>query len=237
MRKLIATALCAASLSMAACRPIHTEPLRSSNLQMYSVGQLGFVRGKTDFESAKRMMEKRGMTGISDDFYVFGKKIFHAISADYQTDIHIFEDNHYSGSIPVKCGSVLPYGYQLRLGESEGRLRLLALYRDPLEYTFQKKMARPARIDVFTHGDSFRFMKSIRMDGLSRAHSGLTRPIFVGHDLGMGIIFLARDNDGRVWDKAYILSVRGSSASIKAIPLSEAEGCSCVRDYIYGDHK
>lgn len=237
MRKLLITAMCAASLSMADCRPIRTEPLRSANLQIYTVNQLGLVKGKTHFDSLKSKMEKRKMTGVSESAYTIGKTTYQAITADYQTEVHIFENSRYTGSLPVKCSDVLPYGYNLRIGESGGKLRLLALYRDPLEYTFEKRLARPARIDVFTYDDSFRFMKTIPLHNLSEKHGGLTRPHFVGHDLDIGIIFLARDNLGSVWDKAYILSVTDGAVKIKSVPISEAEECSCVRDYIYGNRK
>lgn len=233
MRKLVLAAMCAASLSLTNCPLAHMEPLRSSNLQTYSVRELGLIHGKTDFASARAAMKRRKMTGIAEDFYVKGGKIFHAITADYQGEIHLFEDNLYKGSIPVKCGSVLPYGYQLRIGESKGRVRLLALYRDPLEYTFEKKLAAPARIDVFTHEGSFRHLKTISLKSLSEAHGGLTRPVFVGHDMDVGIIFLARNNHGAVWQKAYLISVTDETTSIKSVPLSEAAKCSCVQDYIY----
>lgn len=233
MKKLFIAAMCAASLSMGGCA-IHREPLRSSNLQTYSVGQLGLVKGKTSFESAKAAMKRRKMTGIAEDFYVKGDSMFHAITADYQSEIHLFKNNRYAGSIPVKCGSVIPYGYRLRIGESKGKVRLIALYRDPLEYTFEKKMAAPARIDVFTHEDSFRYLKTISLRGISQKHGGLTRPIFVGHDMELGIIFLARTDNGSVWPEAYILSVTDEAARMKAVPLSEAAKCSCVHDYIYG---
>jgi hypothetical protein len=237
MRKLLITAMCAASLSLAYCRPIRTEPLRSSNLQMYTINQLGLIKGKTHFDSAKRRMEQKKMTGIAEDSYTIGKTMYQAMTADYQTEIHIFENSRYTGSVPVKCGPILPYGYSLRIGESEGKLRMLALYRDPLQYTFQKGLAHPSRVDVFTYDESLRFMKTISLSTLSKTHSGLTRPIFVGHDLGIGIIFLARDNDGRVWDKAYLVSVTDSAVKMKSVPVSEAEGCSCIRDYIYGNQK
>ena len=228
-------AMCAASLSLTNCPIVHREPLRSSNLQTYSVRELGFIPGKTDFSTARAAMKRRKMTGIADDFYTKDGKLFHAITADYQSEIHLFEDNLYKGSVPVKCGSVLPYGYRLRIGESNGKVRLIALYRDPLEYTFEKKMAAPARIDVFTHEDSFRYARTIPLRGLSEEHGGLTRPIFVGHDMEIGIIFLARNDRGSVWPKAYILSVTDAAARMKSVPLNEAAKCSCVHDYIYGD--
>ncbi len=234
MRKLLISAMCAASLSLPCCNLIQTEPLRSSNLQMYTVNQLGLIKGKTHFDSAKRRMEKRKMTGVAESAYTLGKTTYQAIAADYQTEVHIFENGRYTGSVPTKCHDVLPYGYSVRLGESEGKLRLLALYRDPLEYTFEKRLASAARIDVFTYDDSFRFTKTIPLHKLSEQHGGLTRPIFIGHDLDIGIIFLARSNRGSVWDKAYLLSVTDSAVQMKSVPLSEAEKCSCVRDYIYG---
>jgi hypothetical protein len=237
MRKLIGVVVLAAALSPSqACRSVMVEPLRVDNMDAMTIRQLGFVKGRTTFAQAERMMKSHGLTGISKDVYVDDRnKLFQVVSADYQDKVHVFEDNRYKESVDIGCKGMLPYGFALRLAKTKGKVVLMALFRDALDLTDRLSVAGPPRIELFEREDgSFKSINTISLGRLSQRHGGLTSPLFVGHDLGLGVIFVARGRDGRVWERAYMISMKQGEIRVLGMPLEEAARCSCVRNYIYG---
>ena len=113
------------------------EPLRIENWQDLDERQLTFAQGTT-LQEAEQIMRRVGLTGIRTDTYVGdGSRMLSAISADFQSRIHLFEDNRYQRSVLVRSGGVLPFGYALRVAKSRDQLLLVALYRDPVGLTNQ----------------------------------------------------------------------------------------------------
>ncbi len=243
MKKLAAAAAIALSLSPG-CRyflPVVTEPIRIENTDDMSPAKLGFVKGETTFAQAQAMMRGKNLSGLTKTVFADLRPgardlVLNAISADYQMAVHVFENDRYRESVRLHAGSVLPYGGALTISSSGNSIFLLALYRDPLEMTDQKLMAQPPRIEIFEQsGGSFVFRSTFHIGKIAADNGGITRPIFVGHDLDDGVMLLARDNDGVIWDGAYFLRLENGSLKTTHVSLQEASRCSCVQKYMYGE--
>lgn len=234
MRKFVGAALVATSVSFS-CLPVMVEPLRVNNIDSITAVRLGFVRGKTTFLQAERLMKAQGLTGISKDSFIDGGPARDAITADYQDKIHLFESNKYRESIEVEGAEMLPYSYGLRFARHGKNLFLMALFRDALDMTEQHERAKAPRIEFFRmKNGSFVHSHNYFMKNLSEKMGGLTDPVFVGHSLDDGVLFLARDSEGRVWDSAFHIRLRKGRTLFSSVPLSEAARCSCIQNYLYG---
>lgn len=212
------------------------EPLRIQNWNDLDERQLGLSR-TTSIAEAVRSAKVSGLTGVRTDTYLSEPEglVLGALGADYQTRVQVFENDRYVQSVTLAAGGVLPYGVVPRLARSRGQTLLIVLYRDPMELTSPLAPAHGPRLEVFRrHDGGFTPVKTFPLDGLRSATGGIASPIFVGHDLDEGVIFLARDNEGAVWKNAYLMSLSGGECVLKELPLDEAARCSCVRDYIYG---
>ncbi len=243
MRKLAAGIMVACSLS-GGCRyllPVVAEPIRIENADDMAPERLGFAKGKTTFDEAHAAMKSRRLTGITKTIYTDTRSkgpslVLHALSADYQTRVHIFEDGLFADTVRLPSGGVLPYGGALSISSAGGKVFLLALYRDPLEMTDHKAMAQAPRIDIFERTDGrFVFRSRFSLGTIASENGGITRPIFVGHDLDEGIMLLARDSDGVIWDGGYFLRLEGGLLKTAHVPLEDASRCSCVQKYMYGE--
>ncbi len=243
MRKLVAGALLACSLS-GGCRhllPAVEEPIRIANTQDTSPERLGFEKGKTSFDEAAASMKSIGLTGVARTMYtdITAKGpslVLQALSADYQTKVHIFENGYYSGSVAVPSGKVVPYGEALTISSRGKDVFLLALYRDPLEMTAEAWRAEAPRIDIFERtAGTFVFRSRFSLKQIAADNEGITHPIFVGHDLSMGVMLLARDRRGTIWDGAYFLKLENGLVKATHASLNEVSRCSCVQRYMYGE--
>jgi hypothetical protein len=245
MKRRLAAYAAVAALSIspgcASLFPIVEDPIRIENMDSMGAAKLGFVKGKTAFEAAEKLMRDKKLTGISKTTLIWEKSpLIGAISADYQLEIHLFENNVYKESISLMSGSILPYCLSLKLVSSESKIHLLAMYRDPMDLVEDPELQRrsPAsnpRIMVFTRKDGS-FLPSDLADigGLVKRMGGLTSPIFVGSDMDMGIMFLARDKSGAVWKNAFLVRMEKNKLEFKPISLAEAARCPCMEKYLYG---
>jgi hypothetical protein len=210
------------------------EPIRIGNWADLDERQLALVPGRTTLREAQQAMRQAGLTGIRSDTYADdGPRVVSALSADYQSRILVFENNRYQRSLSVRSGDVLPFAYALRVARSGDYLLILAVYRDPLSGT-DAPSARGPRLALFVDEErGFEFVRSVPLDEIARANGGMTSPFFVGHDLGEGVMFLARKSDGGLWNSAYVMSIRGRELDLKPLPMEEAARCSCVEKYVY----
>jgi hypothetical protein len=241
--KVFAAAL--TSVTLLGCGAIQREPLRIDNAQIVSAQELGFQRGKTKFTDAHNLMKKRRMTGISTEsnLSVSGKRL-DLLAADYQTEMFLFEEGTFRQSLKLHTSDILPYGFALRIANSKNRDVILALYRDPLEMVSSVDhgmRVKPPRIEIFVESNG-NFVRNgiLHLSKLSKTHGGLTDPLFVGHDLDINLMLIARGLNGVIWNKAYFLGFREVEGQVrlavtKSVPLSEAAKCSCVQDYLYGE--
>ncbi|HSB47557.1 MAG TPA: hypothetical protein VLD37_06085 [Candidatus Bilamarchaeum sp.] len=243
MRRLIVAGALAASLAASpSCRhflPSMPEPLRIENADDISPERMGFARGKTTFSEAESLMKGRRLTGIAKTMYtdIDARRgdVLQAISADYQTRVHVFENDRFLESVNLNCGGVLPFGMALRIAKSGPRLFLMALYRDPLEMTDQAARSEAPRIEFFEREKgAFRYSRALRLSGVNARHGGMSRPIFVGHSLDDGVFFIARDREGGIWDGGYYVKMENDRLGMTYVPLAKASGCSCIQRYMYG---
>ncbi len=241
--KVFAAALTSATIL--GCGAIHREPLRIDNAQIVSAEELGFQRGKTKFTDAHSLMKRRRMTGIvaESNISVSGKRL-DLLAADYQTEMFLFEEGTFRQSLKLHTSDILPYGFALRIANSKNRDVILALYRDPLEMVSSVDhgmRVKAPRIEIFVESNgTFARNGILHLSKLSKTHGGLTDPLFVGHDLDINLMLIARGLNGVVWNKAYFLGFQEARGQVrlavtKSVPLSEAAKCSCVHDYLYGE--
>ncbi len=225
----------ASAVALPACLPpVKAEPLRLSNPNRYSALQLGFVKGKTDPDSAEKTMKHYHLSGLETDSFMSDGRYLNALGADYQPCVHIFADGRYRESIMMESGAV-PYGYDLNFAKYKGKTVLMALYRDPMGYTTGRRYAKEERIDFFMEREGhFRYHGHLPLGVLSRKHRGLTSPFLVGRGLDTGIIFIARNDKGEVWDNAYLITCVERKIVAKPIPLRKAARCSCIKRYLEG---
>ena len=227
-------------LFLCSCRSLFAvrEPLRIDNWDDVDERRLGLAKGATTLRDARQAMRNLGLTGVRTDTWV-GEgptpRMVSVLSADFQSRIHVFQDDRYQASVRVQSRGVLPFSYALRVARFGDRLLLVALYRDPLDLTEQSVRANGPRVDLFAEGHSgFEFVKSLPLDALAAENHGLTSPFFVGHDLNEGLMLLGRDKEGTLWRSAYLVTIERGDLALKALPMEQAARCSCVVRYAYG---
>lgn len=211
------------------------EPLRLGNWSDLTAQQLGLAAGASSVSQAESSARALGLTGLRTDTFVGDGLLLGALSADFQTRVHLFEGDRYVQSVALRSGGTPPYGTVARLARSDEGVLLLALYLSPSDLVAGLPAGLGPRLDVFLRrAGAFDFVRTVRLDHLVAQNGGLTSPFFVGHDLSEGILFLARDRGGAVWKSAYLLSMAKGAARFEPLPLEEAARCSCVVDYLYG---
>ncbi|MGC4122475.1 MAG: hypothetical protein QM765_49435 [Myxococcales bacterium] len=220
----------------AGCRIITAdrEALRLGNWSDLSERELGLVEGSTS-EQAAAAAQTKGLVGVRTDSLAGEGFVVSALTADFQTRVHLFENDRYLQSVVLRSGSSPPFGAVVRFAASDEGLLLLVLHRSADDLVAPVPGSAGPRIDVFARrGRWFEFARTVSLAGIAADNGGLTNPLFVGHDLSDGILFLARDRDGVVWKSAYLLSMRHGEERFAPLPLDEAARCSCVSDYLYG---
>ncbi len=241
--KVFAAALTAATLF--GCGTIHRDPLRIGTAQIVSAEQLGLQRNKTKFSDAHNRMKRMGMTGIVAESTIgVSGKMLDLLAADYQTEVFLFEEGMFRQSLKLNASGILPYGFALRVANYKNRDVILALYSDPLglvDSVDHGMGVQPPRVESFVEsGGVFARNATLNLSKLSKAHGGLSDPLFVGHDLDVNLMLIARGTSGTIWSQAYFLGFREAGGEVqlavtRSVPLSEAAKCSCVQDYIYGE--
>ncbi len=228
----LATALTASPLAPA-CTTFYEARLielpRANNTQKLTATQLGFIKGKTTFSNATRIIKSKNLTGIVKDSYHDSKdNFFQTIVADYQGQVHVFKEGRYHHSVTIPLKNLDPYGFSTLLANYKGQTALLITYRD-LEGLKQPRMHL-----FFLEQNKFGHSASIPLGKLARSLGGIFLPYFVGRDLETGILFLGRNPKGNVWKKVPNIKFTGTKLLFNLVPLSYAAKCGCVREYIEG---
>jgi len=224
--------------------PPAREPMRMGTMDDFSADSLGLRAGVTTLDEARERMQARALTGIAEDAFVpTSGPALAVLGADYQRRIHVFSDGRYLESVELGDQG-LPYGLVVRLGADAQSTVLLVVRRDPLG----RKSAPPSLLTYRwsseyrgSNGDDpyeataprggFVAAGSLSLARIMQRHGGMIRPILVGAELDEGILLLARDEHGMVWDKGYLVRSRNGAMALDAMPWAKAMRCSCVQKY------
>ncbi|HTJ84970.1 MAG TPA: hypothetical protein VL400_24800 [Polyangiaceae bacterium] len=228
--------------------PSVEEPLRVGTLDDLGPDSLGFRRGVTTTDEARAALAARGLTGIADASYAsppapvgpgapatstLAPTRFEVLAADYQSRVHLFENDRYRESIVLPTGGVPPYGVALGLGEGKVGTALLVLYRDPLA----RRDAPPTLLGFELARGRVALASRASLPSLVARHHGMTSPALIGSDLDAGVMLVARDRHGALWDESYLVRFDRGAFSLKPRAMTDALRCSCVRNYAYGAAK
>lgn len=210
--------------------PIVDEPVRIGRLDDLGSAALGFHVGVTTLEEAKQAMKERRLTGIvADEFATGSGPTLAVLGADYQRHLHLFNDGRYVGSFLLPTEGLPPYGLALRVARAGGDTIVLVLHRDPLE-----RADEPPRLLSFRWADNtnVELLGRASLGTLSARHHGMTHPMLLGDSLtDEGVMLVARDHDGALWDTSYVLRFEPHSLGLVPRSMADALRCSCVRKY------
>jgi hypothetical protein len=198
-----------------------------------SATSLALRAGETRFDEAKAALLARGVTGVVEDAHVAGASgTLAVLGADYQSRLFLFHNDRFFGELALPTHGLPPYGLALRIGWDEGGAEILVLYRDPLD----REDEPPTLLLFQADGSESGFRLSVRepLEDLVQRHGGLTRPMLLGDSLAEGILLVARDRDGELWDTGYFLRRAASMIALEPQPMEEAMRCSCVSKYAAG---
>jgi len=222
--------LCA--LATAGClAPTIREPLRAETVADLAPDMLGFRRGATTLDEARSTLRLRHLTGIVDDGYAREQGgRFEVLAADYQSRVHLFRDGTYEQSLTLATHGLPPYGIALRIAKDGPSDVLLVLYRDPLARVEEPPTLLSFRVET----TALQPLGRASLEGLVARHGGMSAPILVGNDLADGVMLVARDREGELWDTSYLLRFESGKLALEPKPMTEALRCSCVRAYASG---
>jgi len=223
------------SLLLAGCgsgAPVVDEPLRVGNVADPGPEALGLRPGITRLDEARGALETRGHTGVvAEEYAAQGGTLLGVLSADYQSRVHLFRGGVYDRSVALPTGGLPPYGMALRIARDGPATRLLVLYRDPLD----RPEFPPTLLTFDWQEDHFELATRTSLEQLVARQEGMTRPLLLGDDLGDGILLVARDAGGALWDTSYMVRIAGGRAAFEPRPMSDALRCSCVQRYARGE--
>lgn len=215
--------------------PIVDEPVRIGTLDDLGSRVLGFHVGVTTLEEAKQAMKERHLTGIvADEFATGTGPTLAVLGADYQRHLHLFNDGRYVGNFLLPTEGLPPYGLALRVARAGADTVVLVLHRDPLE-----RASEPPRLLSFRWADnptrggaSVELLGRASLGTLTARHEGMTHPMLLGDSLtDEGVMLVARDHDGALWDTSYVLRFEPHSLGLVPRSMADALRCSCVRKY------
>ncbi len=230
-RSLSPAILLAVALVLGGCYPTVHEPLRVGTLTDAAPLALGFRVGVTTLGEARGTLERKRFTGVVSDGYAreTGARL-EVLGADYQSRVHVFRGGTYEGSLPLATRGLPPYGMALRLAKDGERDVLLVLYRDPLA----RREEPPTLLSFAVEPDGLKPLGRAPLTSLVAQHGGMSSPILIGNDMGEGVMLVARDRDGELWNTSYLVRLDGSALRLEPKPMTEALRCSCVRAYAAG---
>jgi len=226
-----AVLVCALALpGCASFAPVVDEPLRVGNVADPAPEALGYRAGITGFDEARETLSARGYTGVvADVFAPEGGPLLGVVAADYQSRVHVFRGGVYDRSLVVPSEGLPPYGMALRIARDGPATRLLVLYRDPLD-----RAAYPPMLLSFEwRADHFELATRTSLADVASRHRGMTHPVLLGDDLADGVLLVARDAGGKLWDTSYFVRMPGGRVALEARPMNDALRCSCVQKYAF----
>ncbi len=207
--------------------PTAPEPLRIGTMDDLAPEALGLQAGVTTADEARAILLRRGLTGVTESRFGSGSgATVEVLGADYQSRVHVFQNGRYAQSLALSTGGVLPYGLALAATRHEGADVVMALYRDPLA----ERPRPPELLSYRVVEGRFQLVARMTFDGLFKKHGGM----LVGSDLNAGVMLVARDADGDLWDTSYLVHFDGERLALRPKSMVEAMRCSCVREYAFG---
>lgn len=188
-------------------------------------------QGETRLEDAKAIYLARGLTGVVADTHVVASGgTLGVIGADYQRQLSLFQNDRFVGALALPTGGLPPYGLAVRIAEEAERSEILVLYRDPLD-----RAEEPPTLLLFKQaGEVFALDVRTPLTDLVEENGGMSSPMLLGDSISEGILLVARDRDGDLWESGYFLRRSGSTIRLEEQPLADAMRCSCVRKYAAG---
>jgi hypothetical protein len=148
----------------------------------------------------------------------------------------------------------------LRVGHADGADMLLLLYRDPasraeLPPTLLafRSVASPgvspaSAVSAPSEGapptttsplgaasPRFVLAASTSLGALATRHDGMTSPELLGGSFEDGVLLVARDRAGTLWDTSYLVRVTPRGLVLTAEAMTSALTCACVRRYALGE--
>ncbi len=230
-----------AALTLTACTsallPTVPEPLRLSHLEDVRAEDLAFVPAQTTLVEAEAALSKR-VTGVtkSTGSVVLGSSSqpeeLAVIGGDFQRSLHLFRNGRYwqSEALPADAPA---YGLALGVAQRGGDALLLVVQQSPLDGASGNRLLMYAASE---RGIELRASRTL--DDLAADNGGMSHPRLIGRDIEDGVLLIARDDDGILWDDTYVFSAgdvsSGGGLRVVARPLSESIRCSCVRGYVAG---
>lgn len=217
--------------------------MRMGNMADAAPEALGFEVGTTSLDAARATMRTQGFTGVTEsEFAAPDGPVLAVLGADYQSRVHVFRGGVYAESLTLPSRGWPPYGLQLRIGADDTSNLLLVLYRDPLG-----RPGEPPAIQSYREHQSGypydegepRFEPSghASLEHVAKRHGGMTSPLFVGASLSDGVLLVARNRDGSLWNRGYLVRTKPRSVELQAMPMTSALRCSCVDAYSFKNPK
>ncbi len=230
LRLLLAIAVALGGGACASFAPVVEEPLRVGNVADLDPAAIGLVPSVTTLQEARASVARHRLSGLVEVEYASaGGAVITVLGADYQRRLHVFENGRYTHSVQLPTAGVPPYGLALGLGDHRAAEVLIVLYRDPLQ-----RADEPPRLLAFQLARGrFELFGRASFEHLVAEHGGMTRPALIGHDLEDGIMLVARDRDGRLWDTTYLLRIDEDAVTVQPKSITDALQCSCVRKYVF----
>lgn len=220
------------SVGCAAFAPVIEEPMRIENVRDLDATALRLEPGVSTVDEARERLLSAGITGVTEDAYATtsGASV-EVVGADYQRRIHVFRGGKYAHSFTLPTHGVPPYGVTLRLGTAARQTLLFVLYRDPLA-----RAAEPPGILAYAVAPdaTLTLVARASLGDVVARQGGMSRPLLVGSDFDDGVMLVARDAGGALWDESVLLRFRGGQIEHAPRPITEALRCSCVRKYAVG---
>lgn len=227
--------LCVALTGCATFGPAVDEPLRVATVADLGASRLALRPGETRLEDVRAKFAAEGLTGIVEDAHVAGAwGTVAVLGADYQTHLQLFINERWAGELALPTHGVPPYGLAVRIGWDGGGPELLVLFRDPLDRDDAPPTLLLFRPRTPAPATPFELVAATPLVDLVQRHGGMTTPMLLGDSLTEGVLLVARDRDGELWDSGYFVREAPGGLTLAPQPMAEAMRCSCVRRYAAG---
>lgn len=215
--------------------PTIEEPLRVATVADLGPAVLGLQPGVTSLAEAKASYAARGLTGVVDDTHVVGARgTLSVLAADYQSSVRLFENDRYVGELKLPTRGLPPYGLAVRIGWERAAPEILVLYRDPLDRVEEPPTLLLFRKSAESQPSAFALAARTPLGEVAERHGGMSQPMLLGDSLAEGVLLVARDREGDLWDTGYFLREGAGAISLEPQPIADAMRCSCVARYAAG---
>jgi len=165
---------------------------------------------------------------VSAKGYV-NEKIVSAVTADHMKQIYIFGDGKYFGRLEIRCDSgrhpVRPF---VKIIHGKNRFGVL-LVADNLALNGK----RISQLILVKKGGEKTYI-SLTMDLLEKNNGGMVDPYVGGEDLESGVIFCAKNSNGKAWKTIFIITASDETVKVEKMPRYFAHTCPCFMSWVKG---